>query len=579
MKRVILAVIACWAFAAQAKIGETADQIEKRYGKVLETKARNDGMEDRKYSYDEYAVRITFLDGKSVQEIFNPKNMSFIFTDDECMELAEKATGLKVADWVKSESANNLWRRWDSKGFVMSFAKPTLTISAEEYFKPQPKTRVVIGRGPAEPPPPAMPFITFTNAEGVAITNARVIRADADGVIYSISDGLGGGKVKFEILPPAIQMAFGYDAAKVKIQAEENAARQKARELENAIKAGMFREVDGVIYDLRKPQPEWVPVHDVQLIQRGGNDSALVDPHPNSRFSSEVFHVRHLHALSDTELLSFKAKLSGTYSYINKAGDQRNVRSYDAGRACSRDEIPESMLEGKIAFARISTASPARPATILPTHDTDALSATGTGFFITDDGYLVTNDHVVRDAAKLKARTGDRTLDARLVKTSRTFDLAILKVAGNFKALPLDSERRMGLGDAVFTIGFPNLDVQGSAPKYTDGKISSLSGIEDDPSQYQISVPLQPGNSGGPLVSDSGAVVGIVRAKLNDMTSIARSGNVPQNVNYAVKAKYLRDLLETIPGVVNKLKPPAKDSKINGGVKATEDAAVIVLVY
>jgi S1-C subfamily serine protease len=170
-------------------------------------------------------------------------------------------------------------------------------------------------------------------------------------------------------------------------------------------------------------------------------------------------------------------------------------------------------------------------------------------------------------------------LEAKLVKASRLFDLAVLKTKGSFKALPLDFNRRMALGDSVFTIGFLNVDIQGAAPKYTDGKVSSLSGAEDDPSQYQISVPVQPGNSGGPLVAETGSVVGIVRAKLNDLAALASSGSVPQNVNYAVKVKYLRDLLETIPGATDRIKSPSGNVKANENVKAAEDATVIVLVY
>ena len=92
-------------------------------------------------------------------------------------------------------------------------------------------------------------------------------------------------------------------------------------------------------------------------------------------------------------------------------------------------------------------------------------------------------------------------------------------------------------------------------------------------------MPVQPGNSGGSLVAETGCVVGIVRAKLNDLTALASSGSVPQNVNYAVKVKYLRDLLETISGVAGRIKPPSGNVKVRESVKAAEDATVIVLVY
>src|SRR5208282_2594685 len=105
---------------------------------------------------------------------------------------------------------------------------------------------------------------------------------------------------------------------------------------------------------------------------------------------------------------------------------------------------------------------------------------------------------------------------------------------GSFPALSISRAESADLGQEVFTIGFPNIVMQGIAPKYTDGKISSLAGMMDDPTEYQISVPVQPGNSGGPLCDANGQVVGIVVARLNDLTVLQASGAVPQNVNYAV---------------------------------------------
>jgi S1-C subfamily serine protease len=76
-------------------------------------------------------------------------------------------------------------------------------------------------------------------------------------------------------------------------------------------------------------------------------------------------------------------------------------------------------------------------------------------------------------------------------------DLALLKVSGRFPALPLQSSRGVELGETVFTVGFPNITLQGMEPKLTEAKISSLSGVQDDPRYFQISVAVQPGNSGG----------------------------------------------------------------------------------
>jgi S1-C subfamily serine protease len=122
--------------------------------------------------------------------------------------------------------------------------------------------------------------------------------------------------------------------------------------------------------------------------------------------------------------------------------------------------------------------------------------------------------------------------------------------------------------------------LQGFAPKFARGEIASLSGAIDDARYFQISVPVQPGNSGGALVDEHGNVVGVVSAKLNASAALAASGSLPENVNYAVKSSFLLSFLESVPDVANKLKDPVTaDRKFDEVVKSAQDAAVLVLVY
>ncbi len=175
---------------------------------------------------------------------------------------------------------------------------------------------------------------------------------------------------------------------------------------------------------------------------------------------------------------------------------------------------------------------------------------TGSGFFITTDGYFVTNQHVVDAAKKVAIRTvNGKTYPAEVVRVDTANDLAILKAEGTFRALPVQTSQNVRRGDKVFTLGFPNTDVQGVEPKYTEGVISSLTGIRDEPNNFQISVSLQPGNSGGPLISSLGNVVGIVAAKLNAAAMLKSGRSLPENVNYAVKSNYLLELISTLPNV------------------------------
>ena len=130
------------------------------------------------------------------------------------------------------------------------------------------------------------------------------------------------------------------------------------------------------------------------------------------------------------------------------------------------------------------------------------------------------------------------------------------------------------------TVGFPDIGLQGFAPKLAKGEIASLASAADDPRYFQISLPVQPGNSGGALVDARGNMVGIVAAKLDAVTALAATGSLPENVNYAVKISLLLSFLESVPDVVAKLKEPnTKDESFEEVVKSVQDAAVLVLVY
>jgi TPR repeat protein/DNA-directed RNA polymerase subunit RPC12/RpoP len=206
--------------------------------------------------------------------------------------------------------------------------------------------------------------------------------------------------------------------------------------------------------------------------------------------------------------------------------------------------------------------------------------ASGSGFFITDDGYLISNYHVVKEAAKVRLVTSAGTVDAKVVQVDAANDLALLKADGKFSPLPIAASRSAHLGGTVATIGFPDPSLQGFSPKLAKGEIASLSGAGDDPRYFQISVPVQPGNSGGALVDERGNVIGIVSAKLDASVALAASGALPENVNYAVKSSLLLSFLESVPDVSAKLKAPnTADEKFEDVVKSAQNAAVLVLVY
>ena len=163
-------------------------------------------------------------------------------------------------------------------------------------------------------------------------------------------------------------------------------------------------------------------------------------------------------------------------------------------------------------------------------------------------GYAVTNNHVVEgiDTVKLLNVNGEE-ISATVVLRDKHNDLALLSVRDVDKlppALPL-SANVAGLGAHVFTIGYPRIDIMGKSPKLTDGIISSVNGMRGDIHSYQISVPIQPGNSGGPLLNMHGEVVGIVTSMLGTKTS--GSTYFLPNISYALKVDVLKQLIRQLP--------------------------------
>lgn len=161
-------------------------------------------------------------------------------------------------------------------------------------------------------------------------------------------------------------------------------------------------------------------------------------------------------------------------------------------------------------------------------------TSSGTGWV--SRGVIVTNHHVVEDRRRLRVRfaNGDER-PARLLTSSTDDDIALLSVQGDLPdGLPI-APYEGSIGMDVFTLGYPHTDIMGSNAKLTSGIINATTGLRDDPRLYQISVAVQSGNSGGPLVNLNGEVIGVVTAKLSVDAVYRATGDMPQNVNYAVK--------------------------------------------
>jgi S1-C subfamily serine protease len=185
-------------------------------------------------------------------------------------------------------------------------------------------------------------------------------------------------------------------------------------------------------------------------------------------------------------------------------------------------------------------------------HDTDDIftnRSSGTAWPIAN-GYAVTNNHVVSGSSEVTLiNTDGVSIQARVVLRDEQNDLALLSVIETDKlppALPL-SANHARLGASVFTIGYPRIDIMGKTPKLTDGIISSVSGLRGDSRNYQISVPVQPGNSGGPLLNMKGEVVGIVTSMLGTTNDNTGTTTLLSNISYALKVDVLKALMKQLP--------------------------------
>jgi S1-C subfamily serine protease len=184
--------------------------------------------------------------------------------------------------------------------------------------------------------------------------------------------------------------------------------------------------------------------------------------------------------------------------------------------------------------------------------------SSGSGFLLNAAGLLATNWHVVSNAKNVTVSLPNwsASLPANVVLRDKVNDLAILQIADKAKLgttcrdLPyqLGSSRTIVLGQHVSTIGYPLTTMLGSNPKFSEGVVSSKSGVQDDPTRLQITAQVEPGSSGGPLFDQDGDIVGIVVATLDAGVVFQNARALPQNVNFAVKADYLRNLISMMPG-------------------------------
>jgi S1-C subfamily serine protease len=180
-----------------------------------------------------------------------------------------------------------------------------------------------------------------------------------------------------------------------------------------------------------------------------------------------------------------------------------------------------------------------------PAPKSDVEASSGTGFFVTTEGAIVTNAHVLEDCSDIRVTTDlGATAIAKVIARDVGNDLALLSTGLTAKKTAA-FRTPIRLGEGVEAFGYPLTDVLAKSGNFTLGNVSALVGIGEDSRYLQISAPAQPGNSGGPLLDQNGNVVGVVSAKLNALKlMLVTNGDIPQNVNFAIRASIVTSFLD-----------------------------------
>ena len=182
-------------------------------------------------------------------------------------------------------------------------------------------------------------------------------------------------------------------------------------------------------------------------------------------------------------------------------------------------------------------------------------ASSGSGFLVGRDGWIVTNHHVVDGCVRVTVNHAGTSYDATVRAVEARDDLALLKAPVEVREAATFSESpRASLGQAATVAGYPLHGVLSKELNVTSGNVSALAGLDDDAKRLQITAPVQPGNSGGPLLDGAGNVIGVVKSTLRATHAAGMTGDIPQNVNFAIKGAVVRSFLD-IHGVVYDRRP------------------------
>ena len=271
---------------------------------------------------------------------------------------------------------------------------------------------------------------------------------------------------------------------------------------------------------------------------------------PQALPTGQPYRSTRLHYVADCTSGRLITALTAYYGDDRKLvhSEQRTQVRRSEFAAPDAADVAEAM---NVACQRIAEGSAApkaeAKAEVRPAPNPAARGDTsGSGIVVSDTGQVLTNHHVVQECDAHEIIDTNHVAHKATLQVSDTQrDLALLTVDKRFANVArVRSDATPKLGEAITVVGYPLVSVLGSNPTVGFGHVSSTTGIRDNPTQMQISVPIQRGNSGGPVFDQAGNVIGVVVSKLDALKMAARGGDLPQNVNFAIRGEVMRLFLE-----------------------------------
>jgi S1-C subfamily serine protease len=223
----------------------------------------------------------------------------------------------------------------------------------------------------------------------------------------------------------------------------------------------------------------------------------------------------------------------------------------------SQQVIYAQQLSKKILQKSKRTSSKKKP---------KASRSQGSGFYVSAFGHIITNNHVIKGCKEISIGNKNSKITVSVIAQDENNDIALLKSQKNKSIAFIRGGRGIRQGDDIIAYGYPLSGLLSSSAKITTGVVNSLSGLANDFRYMQVSAPVQPGNSGGPLLDKFGNVVGIVTAKINAMQVQKITGDIPQNINFAIKVSVVKDFLDA--NEVNYETRASKDRKETSDIAA-----------